>query len=88
MVPGSESVFTAAAAAGGIYMPLMMFECEGLVPQQYAFNGGWKLTTVSSSSFIIIASQISSSDCPAFNKFIVGYRGGYHGELSERLLCG
>ncbi|XP_009783828.1 uncharacterized protein LOC107790474 [Nicotiana tabacum] len=45
LVPGSESVFTAAAAAGGIYMPLMMFECEGLVPQQYAFNGGWKLTT-------------------------------------------
>ncbi|XP_060206617.1 uncharacterized protein LOC132634377 [Lycium barbarum] len=42
LLPGYGSKFT-----GGDYTPLMMFDCKGLVPEEYNFNGGWKLVTES-----------------------------------------
>ncbi|KAF3671276.1 putative leucine-rich repeat receptor-like protein kinase-like [Capsicum annuum] len=29
------------------YLPLMMFDCEGMVPEDYAINGSWKLIIAS-----------------------------------------
>ncbi|XP_075106752.1 uncharacterized protein LOC142179777 [Nicotiana tabacum] len=49
LIPGHGSKFTASDAIEGDYTPLMMFQCEGLVPEDYLFNGGWRLTTVNSS---------------------------------------
>ncbi|MCD7446776.1 hypothetical protein HAX54_016869 [Datura stramonium] len=42
LISGFGTEFTAADSQ--TYVPLMMFECDGMVPEDYAFNGGWKLT--------------------------------------------
>ncbi|KAK6795942.1 hypothetical protein RDI58_009397 [Solanum bulbocastanum] len=41
LISGFGTEFTIADS--GTYVPLMMFKCDGMVPEDYAFNGGWKL---------------------------------------------
>nr|XP_016469090.1 PREDICTED: UPF0587 protein GA18326-like [Nicotiana tabacum] len=56
LTPGYGRPFTAEDSESGAYAPLMLFDCDEMAPEGYGFNGGWKLTTViSTSNFIIFA---------------------------------
>lgn len=46
LIPGSGTAFTALHAERKVWAPLMVFECHGLVPEEYNFNGGWMIETV------------------------------------------
>ncbi|XP_019241245.1 PREDICTED: UPF0587 protein CG4646-like isoform X1 [Nicotiana attenuata] len=45
LIPGSGTAFTALHAERKVWARLMVFECHGLVPEEYNFNGGWMIET-------------------------------------------
>lgn len=47
MITGRGRPLTHALSQSGQYAPLMLFDCRGYEPVEFAFGSGWKVESVS-----------------------------------------
>lgn len=47
MIPGKGQPLTNEISETGYYAPLMIFDCRGFEPLDFAFSSGWKAESVS-----------------------------------------
>lgn len=51
MITGRGRPFTQELAESGKYAPLMLFDCRGYEPVDFAFGSGWKVESLEGTKF-------------------------------------
>ncbi|XP_058224844.1 uncharacterized protein LOC131333996 [Rhododendron vialii] len=51
MVTGRGRPLTQALSQSGQYAPLMLFDCRGYEPMEFAFGSGWKVESIEGTKF-------------------------------------
>lgn len=66
MIPGRGSPLTNDSSETGKYAPLMVFDCRGFEPMDFAFSSGWKAESMEGTKFEDI--ELSGGDFAEYDE--------------------